>query len=149
MANMRLDNARDAEQIRRMEVLASRGDCHFCGSDEEFVRKHTAPKIRSGDHWFIVKNDFPYPGSVHHYLIVSMRHITRLEETKIGARLELFAAIAWLESHLKVTGESIFVRTGDMSYTGATLDHLHFHFLVGEKKTNETEWLTVTLGYKK
>ena len=146
MAEMDFSNARIPEQLRRMEELQKSGECHLCGN---ITGKHTAPIIYENLRWFITANDFPYPGSIHHYLIVSRRHFTKLSDLFVEAQLELFDAIRWLENHLKVAGFSFFVRSGKMALTGATLDHLHFHFLVGEEKSDETEWLMVTLGHKK
>ncbi|MFZ2523571.1 MAG: HIT domain-containing protein [Minisyncoccia bacterium] len=146
MAEIRIDNARDPEQIRRMTAVAGENECYFC---TDFTLHGSAPAVWECDNWFIKINDFPYTGSVHHYLIVSKNHITSVGQMNAAAQLELWVAVAWLENTLGTSGASIFVRTGNMAYNGATLDHLHFHFLVGvEKKEGETEWLTVTLGYK-
>ena len=65
---------------------------------------------------------------------------------------ELGKVVAWLQTHLGVSGFSFFVRSGDMKYTGATLDHLHFHFLVGGPKPENCtlqDNILVTLGHKK
>lgn len=147
MVKMDLNNVRDPEQLNRMKELKKRNGCHFCG--EDFVKTHTSPIIYKNKGWFITANDFPYKGSAHHYLIVSIKHITEIGKISPKLQIELFKAISWLKKHLKSKGESVFVRSGDMSYTGATLDHIHFHFLVGNKKSKNTEWLMVTLGYKK
>lgn len=153
MTEMRIDNAREPEQIRRMQELERSGECHFCL--ESFVQRYPNKIIHGGPDWYIVPNDFAYPGSVHHYLIVSKHHITRVGDVSYSGRIELFSSITWLENHLKVTGESIFVRSGDMAYTGASLDHLHFHFLVGveksnpKEKDNPEEVIWAPLGYKK
>ncbi len=152
LAEVRLDNARDPEQLRRMEELVRTGQCHFCR--EGFERRHAAPIIYETGSWFITANNFPYDGSVHHYLIVVKRHITKVSEMRFLEKNELFNAIEWLELKLKVSGESIFVRSGDMAYTSATLDHLHFHFIVGERKvgteSNKLEDLILApVGYKK
>ena len=152
MAEMRMDNAREPEQLRRMQELAESGECHFCL--ENFVRRYPDKILHGGPDWYIVKNNFPYEGSVHHYLIVSKLHITKVNEVSYSGRMELFSSIVWLEKYLEVTGESIFVRSGDMDYTGATLDHLHFHFLVGVKKPNQEkdvpeDVIWAPLGYKK
>lgn len=145
MAEMDFGNARDPEQIRRMEELKIKGECHFCG---DAPKKHTAPIIYENPHWFVTANDFPYKGSVHHYLIVSRQHVTQVDHLSVESWLELPNAIKWLKNHLGVDGFSIFVRSGKMSVTGATLDHVHWHLIVGEEKSDKTEWLTVTLGYK-
>lgn len=151
-AEVRIDNARDPEQERRMRLLAETGQCHFCG---DISGKHTAPIIFQNLRWFVVANDFPYEGSVHHYLIVSKAHAKKISDLFLEAQVDLFEAIRWLEAHLNVTGYSMFVRSGDMSYTSATLDHLHIHFLVGVEKPNPGEKdkpetvIFAPLGYKK
>ena len=154
MPEVRLDNARDPEQLRRMEELVRNGQCHFCR--EGFTERHKAPIIYESDYWLITANNFPYTGSVHHYLIVPTQgHPTKISSLDSEAWIYLQVAIWWLEKYLGVSGESIFVRSGDMALTGATLDHLHFHFLVGQRKDtepeenkNKTEPLWVVLGYK-
>ncbi|MES3004951.1 MAG: HIT domain-containing protein [Patescibacteria group bacterium] len=149
MSEVHLGNARDPEQLRRMEELQKKGDCHFCG---DIGQKHTAPVIKTTENWFVVANDFPYKGSIHHYLVVSRAHITKISEVRTDARIELFEVAHWLETKLDVNGFSFFVRSGNMSLTGATLDHLHFHFLVGAEKPKNAKFpddnLLVTLGYK-
>lgn len=151
MAEMRLDNARDPEQARRMLELEKNGDCHFCG---DVKTKHTSPIIYDELRWFITANDFPYKGSVHHFLIVSKRHITKISDLHMEAQLDLFKAMRWLENYLQTTGGSYFVRSGDMAYTAATLDHLHFHYIVGERKiSNEPnkleDLILAPVGFKK
>ena len=52
---------------------------------------------------------------------------------------------------LKNTGTSVFLRSGDMSYTGSTLDHIHFHLLTGAKKRKNgtlKDNILVTLGHR-
>ena len=116
-----------------MKSYLKSGTCHFCRKD--FEKKHNSPIIREGKHWFITPNDYPYKGSTHHYFIVSQKHITGFEKIPSEASSELIKMVAWLKKHLKVSGYSLFIRSGDLAYTGATLDHIHFHFLVGKRKT--------------
>jgi len=143
---MNFKNTRTKEQTERMKLLSKEKICHFC--EDGFKATHTAPIIYKNEDWFITANDFPYKGSTHHYLIVSKKHITDLKKINTKMQNNLFKSIFLLEKKLKVKGFSVFVRSGDMSYTGATIDHLHFHFLVGQKQNKKTDWLTVTLGYK-
>jgi diadenosine tetraphosphate (Ap4A) HIT family hydrolase len=151
MSNTRLDNARDDEQRRRMQEADSKGVCYFC----ELFRKPGEEKfLFIGNHWFIKKNDFPYTGSVHHYLIVSQKHLTTVEQLSGEPASELFEAIRFLSANLDASGFSLFVRSGDMAFTGASLAHLHFQFLIGVEKPNPGEpdnpELTIfaPLGYK-
>jgi diadenosine tetraphosphate (Ap4A) HIT family hydrolase len=146
MSNMNFDNAREEEQLRRMKEYASNNKCYLCNPTES---KESI--IKNGSYWFIMKNDFPYEGSIYHYLIVSNQHIISVDEIEQDAQLELFEMIKYLKNILKeVPGFTMFVRSGDLLYTGATIDHLHFHFLVADKKHNEeSEKLKVKLGYKR
>ncbi len=151
MSQVNMSNSRDPEQRRRMQKLIDAGICYFCrgGSEEEQTLPTT---IHETEWWYVCPNNFPYLGSVHHYLLVPKRHMKRASELDTREIVELFELLAWLEDHLGVTGYSMFARSGDMEYTGATLDHLHFHFLVGEKKTEDMtaeNRLLVTLGWKK
>ncbi|MBA3733517.1 hypothetical protein H0W91_04060 [Patescibacteria group bacterium] len=141
---MKMDNARDPEQIRRMKALKESGRCYFCkeGSAEE---KTLPVIINEGEYWYITKNDFPLDGSVHHYLIVPRRHVLQTYYLSPEERVELGGMEWWLAQDLKVSGYSMFVRSGDMSLTGATIDHCHYHFLVGGVKPEVPEGEMVPL----
>lgn len=146
MPDMNFDNAREKEQLRRMKECALNNKCYLCPPiNSASVIAHR------GNHWFIMKNDFPYEGSEHHYLIVSTKHMTALADISPEAQLELFQMVEHLRKTIQgVSGFSFFVRSGDLSYTGATIDHLHFHFLVGGKRQDKaSEKLKVSLGYKR
>jgi diadenosine tetraphosphate (Ap4A) HIT family hydrolase len=144
MAEMRFDTARHKEQLDRMRACQEKGLCYFC------ERVQTRERILAdGKHWVVIKNDYEYPGSIHHYLIVSKRHIFRETELFDSEWLEKLTMLRWLENYTKVPGFSEFCRNGNMMYTHASLDHLHFHFLSGIQKENGCEKIKVTLGYKK
>lgn len=150
MAEMRLDNARTPEQLGRMQKLKEAGACFFC--DGNYLSFGASPSIFETTNWYVKKNDYPYEGSIHHYLVVPKLHVRRITDISPGAWAELPDIFKRLGSQLQVTGEGIFVRSGEMRFTGATLDHLHFHFLVGgPKPENGTleDNITVTLGHKK
>jgi ATP adenylyltransferase len=148
--SMNMGNVREKDQLERMHRLQKEKRCFFC--DENYTHIGASPAVYTSKLWYIKKNDYPYKGSVHHYLIVPKNHIQTISEFPSASWKELQKAILWLEKKTKVTGYSVFVRSGDMRYTGATLDHLHFHFLVGGKSGGKTRLennLLVTLGHKK
>lgn len=134
---LRLDNTRTPEQLRRMKRLANGMGCFFC--KDNYLEVGASPAIHRAQHWYIKKNDFPYEGTLHHYLIVPKRHITKITEITPGAWSELSEMVKWLDKLLKIKGYSILARTGDMKYTGATLDHLHFHLVSGAPKKKDGE----------
>lgn len=152
MAEMKFDNARDPEQLRRMKQAEAEGKCYLCDIFKARKSDKSGIFLHVGKNWFVKKNDFPYEGSVHHYLIVSREHVTKLSDINRSAGFEFLGVIEYLENILDVEGFSLFVRSGNMSYTGATLDHLHFHFMVGAPKPENAKIednILVTLGYKK
>ena len=148
-ANLRTDNARTPEQVESMKRLAKDIGCFFCKNN--YLKVVASSAIYESKYWYIKKNDYPYEGAIHHYLIPSKKHLTKVTDIAPAAWIDLLKVIKWLEKHLRVKGASIFVRSGDMSYTGATLDHIHFHLLVGRtKKKNGAlkDNILVTLGHK-
>ena len=150
MTKMNFDNARNKEQIRRMKSLQKTGVCHFCRKD--FEKKHSSPIIREEKFWFITKNDFPYDGVIHHYLIVSKRHITKAHSLLPKEWSQFGKIVKWLSNRLHIKGYSLFVRSGEMKLTGATLDHLHFQFIVGGPKPKVArlkDAVPVVIAYKK
>ncbi len=149
-AGVKMDNARTEEQLRRMEQLQEDGRCFFC--DENYLFVGASPPIFDSEYWYVKPNDFPYEGSVHHHLIVCKRHFSELTDITADIWSDLLRTIEWLKEHTEADGYSVFVRSGDMCFTGSSLDHLHFHFLVGgPKKENSKieDGILVTLGYKK
>jgi len=152
MSRVDLSNSRDPEQRQRMERLLIDNVCHFCR--EGFEKRHSAPIIYETDFWFIAANNYPYNGTIYHYLIIPKVHIKKYSEMTDDLSAHLTQAVYWLENHLNVSGYSIFVRSGDTRITCATLEHLHVHFVVGDKKIgdspNKTEDLIIApVGFKK
>jgi diadenosine tetraphosphate (Ap4A) HIT family hydrolase len=149
-SKVRYDNARHPEQVKRMELLEKEVGCFFCA--DNYLKVGASPSIHNREHWYIKKSDYPYAGSVHHYLIASKRHVTDITKISAAAWKEFPSMLSWLKKRLKTKGEGIFVRSGDMRYTGATLDHIHFHFISGAPKKKNfdlSDNILVTLGHKK
>lgn len=150
---MRFDNAREAEQLERMRELRRQGKCFFCDSNYLAIGAPDAKLYLR--HWFVRDNDYPYPGTVRHVTIIPYRHVKNLRELTPEEWSELLHAIKRVEENYELhdKGESIFARSGDMAYTGATIDHLHFHLLVGGPKPDDwksiqEDNIIVTLGHK-
>lgn len=148
---MRMDNARHEEQRKRMAELKEQGKCFFC--DQNYLKIGAAEAILGMNYWYVRNNDYPYSGTTHHCIIAPYRHVKRVTELSTEEWQELLLAFKLVEDSLNVPGESIFARSGDMAYTGATLDHLHFHLLVGgpkpeDWKSVQDDNILVTLGHK-
>ena len=59
-----------------MAALEAAGICVFC--PEHVAEHHRQPIEFSGEHWYVTRNDYPYPGTAAHYLIVPHRHVVVL-----------------------------------------------------------------------
>ncbi len=147
---MNLQNARHKEQLDRMRNLHQENICFFCSNN--VAKLGAAPPIYKNNNWYIKKNDYPYQGSIHHYLIVSKKHVTSVSKISKASWVNLYSAVKWLDKKLGIKGYSLFVRSGDIFYTGATIDHVHFHLISGARKVGKSDlndYILAPLGHKK
>lgn len=121
---------RSEDQRRYMEELEGAEVCIFC--HQHFQEHHREPIEMKGHYWYVTKNDYPYPGSKHHYLIVPFQHVASVDELPAAAGLELFSLVRRLKNKLGTVSEAIVMRSGDMRLNGGSVEHLHAHFVVGD-----------------
>ena len=122
-----LPAARTDEQLRYMEDLEAKGICIFC--PEHVEQYHREPIEHRGEHWYVTRNDYPYAGTVAHYLIVPHRHVTSFDELPDEAGAELWAIKRMLKAQLAPLATATVERSGDMRYNGGSVAHLHTHFV--------------------
>jgi diadenosine tetraphosphate (Ap4A) HIT family hydrolase len=118
-----LDAARSDEQRAYMEELEAAGICIFCPDHQRM------PVEFSGEHWYVTRNDFPYAGTVAHYLIVPHRHVRSFDELPDAAGAELWAIKRRLKEQLDPLAVATVERSGDMRFNGGSVAHLHTHFV--------------------
>jgi diadenosine tetraphosphate (Ap4A) HIT family hydrolase len=119
--------ARSSEQRRYMEGLERDGICIFC---EEHVEEYQAQPVEfRGEHWFVTRNSYPYPGTAAHYLIVARRHVRCFDELPDEAGGELWAIKRALKRQLDPVATAIVERSGEMRFNGGSVAHLHVHFV--------------------
>lgn len=119
--------ARTDEQRRKMEELEAAGVCVFC--PEHFAAHHREPVEIDGEHWYVTKNDYPYPGTAEHYLIVAHAHVSSFEQLPDEAGAELWALRRELKARVRTPSVATIERSGDMRYNGSSVSHLHVHFV--------------------
>lgn len=122
-----LDSARSDEQRRYMEELEAAGVCIFC--PEHVEQHHGQPVEHSGEHWYVTRNAFPYPGTRAHYLIVPHRHVSSFEELPDAAGAELWGIKRMLLERLGAPAVATVERSGAMQLNGGSVAHLHTHFV--------------------
>ena len=141
-------NARTEEQKRVMAQIEADGVCPFCA--EHFTTYHPKPILKETDFWFVTENMSPYDGTRLHFIFVyKPSHIISPKEMVPGALDDLLNCINWIVDENSVPGGSFFMRFGDPTYTGGSVDHLHAQFIVGEQESGQTEPIRVKLGHKK
>lgn len=131
-----LEAARSDEQRAYMESLESADVCVFC--PEHFAAHHEAPVELAGEHWYVTRNDYPYPGAREHYLIVPHAHVRWFDELPDEAGAELWALKRRLREMLRPLAVATVERSGDMRYNGGSVAHLHLHFVVLDDAPEQT-----------
>ena len=131
-----MDHARTDEQRRHMEDLEEAGICVFC--PEHFEEHHREPVEITGEHWYVTKNDFPYVGTAAHYLIVAREHVKSFDELPDEAGAELWSLKRQLKERLAPAAEAMVERSGAMRYNGASVAHLHVHFVALDPEPEKT-----------
>jgi deoxyuridine 5'-triphosphate nucleotidohydrolase len=127
-----LEAARSEEQRAYMERLEADGICIFCPDHQRM------PVEFSGEHWYVTRNDFPYAGTVAHYLIIPRRHVRSFDELPDAAGAELWAVKRRLKAQLEPLATAMVERSGDMRFNGGSVAHLHTHFVALDADPAET-----------
>ncbi|MEX0748608.1 MAG: HIT domain-containing protein [Candidatus Saccharimonadales bacterium] len=125
-----LPNARQADQRAAMESIAERGICFMC---PEHIPEFYGEKddiIAEGEHSFLVHNGYPYENTDYHIMAIPKLHATSIQELSDEFLTEAFGYFKDLEQKFAIKGGAIAMRFGDPSETGATVHHLHIHFIV-------------------
>jgi ATP adenylyltransferase len=126
-------NARTAEQLAEMRRLDAAGVCLFC---PDGLARHARQRILYRTrHWAVTPNEFPYPGTRLHLLLVPDQHAGDLLELSDEVRQDFWTALGAVAREHQLTHYGLGVRNGDCRYTGATIAHVHAHVLVGDADT--------------
>lgn len=139
-----LGNARSDVQRQEMVALEAAGLCIFCPSS--YTRSSQRQKLLEHEHgsswmkevvletetWVVLRNEYPYPGALHHLMLVPKEHVTRQTDLSADAKAGYWEILDLLVAHL---GSDYFVlgsRNGDLRFTGGTIAHLHIQVIVGD-----------------
>ncbi len=131
-----LGAARSEQQRSYMETLEAGGVCIFC--PEHVGAHHASPVEWRGEHWYVTRNAFPYPGAVAHFLIIPVQHVTSFDELPDAAGAELWAVKRMLKAQVGAPSYASVERSDDMRLNGGSVAHLHVHFVAVDANPSET-----------
>jgi diadenosine tetraphosphate (Ap4A) HIT family hydrolase len=123
------ENVRTDEQRAEMARLDAAGICLFC--PEHLARHEQQRIVLSTQHWTVTPNRFPYPGTNLHMLLIPDQHARDLLELSDEVRADFWVALAAVAEASELRYYGLGVRNGDCRFTGATVEHVHAHVLVG------------------
>jgi len=128
---MRVDatNARSEEYREVLRKILAEGICPFCAPN--FQKHHPNQVLESSDGWMITKVGWPYENTEHHFLLLNdQRHDTSLSQVSGRDFEAINRLVECVTGTLGIRGGALAARFGETLMTGATVQHLHFHFIV-------------------
>ncbi len=146
-------DVRNAEVVKRddyaktLKAIIAGGFCPFC--EEHLFRHHSRPIVYKSKHWLVTENAWPYEGSRHHFLFIARKHVENIEELSATAWTELHAMHRFLVKRCGLKGATLFIRSGDTKFTGASVNHLHAQVIVGGPRTKNPRFIKALVGFKR
>jgi dihydrofolate reductase/diadenosine tetraphosphate (Ap4A) HIT family hydrolase len=123
-------NAGLADQVRQMRQLEADGVCLFC--PEHLAVDEGQPILHRTRHWTVTPNEFPYPNTRLHLILVPDEHVTDLVDLSDKAQREFWEVLRWVRDHNGLTFYGLVNRSGFCEFTGATIRHVHVHVVQGD-----------------
>lgn len=124
------ENHRAPDQLAEMRRLEAAGICLFC---PPHLAGHAHQKvIHRTEHWSVTPNEFPYTGTRLHLLLVPDAHVADLLDLTPAALADFWTALAWVRDTHGLDYYGLATRNGDGRFTGATIEHVHVHVIVGD-----------------
>lgn len=118
-----------------IDKIRKDGVCPFCPS--HLKRYHRKPVIKTGKHWILTENMYPYKGAKHHLLFVHKKHIEHFPEISPAAWRELHALATFIVRKKLIRGGALAMRFGKTHYTKASVSHLHAHIIAAGKRKSD------------
>jgi len=140
-----IKNARQGEYKKVIEQIAKTGKCPFC---KENFKYHKKPVYKRKESWFLTNNSWPYKNTGHHLIILGDKHKENFSEITKKDLESVSYLINWAIKKWKIKGGGIAMRFGETDYTGASVNHIHFHIISPkiDKKTKKIKTVNFPIG---
>jgi ATP adenylyltransferase len=127
-------NIKNAEGRKEYEAILQKiideGKDPF--APEYIAQYHPNPILKQYKYWFVTESAHPYPGSIQHFLVISVNYAERLEELPKEAAAELHLIIKETNKEYAIEGGGWWMRYGNSDFTGATVKRLHGHIIAAD-----------------
>lgn len=130
-AYVNLDNARSDDQRRTMERIVEDRVCPFC--TENLSHYHQQEILKESSSWLLTPNQWPYEHTSVHLLAIAKRHAESLKDLEPSDFAELLELFQWAEKEYGIESGGVAMRFGDVVNNGASVRHLHAHFIAPSK----------------
>lgn len=126
--------AKSEEYKNALEAIEKAAKCPFCKDNFRYHKKKILKKEKT---WFITESSWPYENSKFHFLVISEKHKENFRDLEVSDFKIVANLTNWAIKKYKIKGGALSLRFGDTNYTGASVYHLHFHFIVPKLDKNK------------
>lgn len=130
-----------------LNAIIAGGFCPFC--EKHLFKHHTKPVLFKNASWLVTENAWPYAGAKHHFLFITRTHVEKTEDLSATAWADLHKLYRQLAKNYAFKGASLMMRSGDTRFTGASVNHLHAHLIIGSPRSKTTEPIKALIAFKK
>jgi diadenosine tetraphosphate (Ap4A) HIT family hydrolase len=127
-----------------IEQIQSDKVCPFC--PDQLSKYHKNPIIKVSALWTLTTNMYPYKNAKYHFLLILRNHKNDTKELSPEEWSELHEHTNWLVTEYKLPGGTLMMRCGDTTHTGASVTHLHAHFVSPDFDNPNREPVMARLG---
>ena len=139
-------DSRNARTKRYKKVLSDITKAKVCPFCPESFKWHTKPILSRNGSWLITENFQPYPNAKYHFLLVGKEHKETLAELTTKDLESLIKLTNWATREFDIKGGGLTIRFGDTLYTGATVRHLHAHYIVPQVENGQISPVYFPIG---
>lgn len=136
-----------SEYVKVLEEIVAGGFCPFC--EEHLFKHHRRPVLYKSKYWFVTENSWPYKGSQFHFLFIARPHIEATEDMSSLMWTDLQKLYRKLVKENSIKGATLMIRSGDTKTTGASVNHLHAHLIVGVPRTKNATPIKALVSFRK
>ena len=135
------------DYVKTLDAIADGDFCPFC--EEHLAKHHKHPILHKTEYWLLTHNAWPYGGSVFHLLFIARPHLEAIEAMPSEMVVDLHKLYQKVIAENAIMGGTLMIRSGNTAITGASVNHLHAHLIVGSPRTEKAKPITALIGFNK